>query len=31
MVKDINMTDDFMFALSGGISKFYEGIGKIFG
>ena len=31
MVKDINMTDDFMFALSGGISKFYEDIGKLFG
>ena len=31
MVKDLNKTDDFMFALSGGISKFYEGIGKIFG
>ncbi len=31
MVKDINMTDDFMFALSGGVSKIYESIGKLFG
>jgi hypothetical protein len=31
MVKDINMTDDFMFALSGGVSKLYEGLGKLFG
>ena len=31
MVKDLNKTDDFMFALSGGIGKFYETIGKLFG
>ena len=31
MVKDLNKSDDLMFALSGGIGKFYEGIGKLFG
>lgn len=31
MVKDLNKTDDFMFALSGGISKFYESLEKIIG
>lgn len=31
MVKDMNRTDDFMHAISGGFSKFSEGISGLFG
>lgn len=31
MVKDLNKSDDFMYALSGGLSKFREGFGSLFG